>query len=676
MKMGWAETKADLLQEIFLRVTEGKWLAEEEEMNRFLGTKVPHLQLSFPAWVETGRKTVLKHLLEAMVREDLFGLWSDSIRVSGKDKQPLPLNGEKCEFVLMFSLSRENWLALPVLRSFAFRRMYFYDPYWGKKDNWKRIKHAVELLYLLREKEKDRGEAEAYDWEKFALEMANASTNQTLCFVVWESKKEAWKREAKMIGAEHLLQLVEAKQKMEPSFDSSLYFEQFCVKGHHLHPGAKTKMGMEPRAVFDYSPELMGKADLRFVAVNREVARWSLPEGEEWVQERMFRFFPGLKEAVSRQLEKQGKETDAYTVVPVHPWQFKRIIPKVYEEEIRAGRIVPIESFTMAAQAMASFRTVQPLGQKERGFGAIKVAVGSQMTSTIRSISPQTAHNAPHFSSMMREVLAREPELQMTFAPVSEWAGFYFFRPGAGTDQLRNLSAVLREPVYALVQEGEIAIAGTALYAESPLSERPILADLLTVYHETNGKRDWDQSVLSFIREYAETVLPGYLTLMVKYGIGLEGHLQNSLPVFKGGRPVRLLVRDWGGARIYRERLNEHGIRINWHPGSLTLTHDPDKMRNKVFYTVFQSHLGEIIVQACGCSTISEADCWKEIAQVTKRILDRLAFDPACRCHAEEDRWRLFQKELDHKALTLMRLKKNSAGDCYRKVPNPLHGFE
>ncbi|MFP3340870.1 ferric iron reductase, partial [Micrococcus sp. SIMBA_131] len=76
--------------------------------------------------------------------------------------------------------------------------------------------------------------------------------------------------------------------------------------------------------------------------------------------------------------------------------------------------------------------------------------------------------------------------------------------------------------------------------------------------------------------------------------VALEGHLQNSIPVFKKGQPVRFYFRDWGGARIYKRRLEERGMYPKFYPESITLTENKEEMYSKAHYTIFQNHLGEI----------------------------------------------------------------------------------
>ena len=147
---------------------------------------------------------------------------------------------------------------------------------------------------------------------------------------------------------------------------------------------------------------------------------------------------------------------------------------------------------------------------------------------------------------------------------------------------------------------------------------------------------------------------------MVKYGVGLEGHLQNSVPVFKAGRPICLLFRDWGGARIHSERLRRRGFRVRFYPDSAVLTDRLDEMRNKVFCTVFQSHLGEIILQSCKHFSV-ERDLWREVSRICDKIFDEIGSQPEHAADAYADREALYAAEVDHKALTTMRLNPKAA---------------
>ncbi|MDQ4063567.1 MAG: IucA/IucC family protein, partial [Actinomycetota bacterium] len=362
---------------------------------------------------------------------------------------------------------------------------------------------------------------------------------------------------------------------------------------------------------------------------------------------------------------------------PVHPWQLKNVVPEVYRLEISQKVVVLVEGASVPGSATSSFRTVLTRVGCERL--AVKTSVDSQMTSTIRSISPNTTNNAPAFTRLIRAILRQEPHIARTFVPVCEVAGANFKAdpdepdPRTVTSKSRNLSAILREDVGQHTGRDELAIVGCALYAGSPITGKPVLAELVEAFAKSSGAHSSSEAAFRFISEYASIALPGFLTLMVKYGVGLEGHLQNSVPVFKGGRPVSLLFRDWGGARIHSERLRRRGFRVRFYPDSAVVTDRLDEMRNKVFCTVFQSHLGEIILQSCKHFDVPERDLWREVSRICDKIFDEIGSQPGHAADAYADREALYRAEVDHKALTTMRLNPKG-GYRYARVSNPLHG--
>lgn len=161
---------------------------------------------------------------------------------------------------------------------------------------------------------------------------------------------------------------------------------------------------------------------------------------------------------------------------------------------------------------------------------------------------------------------------------------------------------------------------------------------------------------------------------MVKYGIGLEGHLQNTVPVFgRDGTPVKLLVRDWEGIRVHRRRLSEAGVDLKaFHAKSRILVDDLKSVHNKMFYTVMQNHLGELILQLVRYYGVNEADLWSIVREAAETVFDRIEQDAAYSDNARTDRSVFFSEYADYKAVTLMRMTGEAHSYTYAKVPNPL----
>jgi siderophore synthetase component len=656
------------------RVVEGCLDADELRVLRFLRNSHPELVAPFLSAVPRARRSTLNRLTSSVLRECVAGLASDfyepSSPVEGLDELNLD-HGKTSKALLSLG---EGSLIVPVAGSYAFGRLEVEGPVLHvSAGKIRKVRHAAELLRLIRRQgphDNSRG-----SWIDFERELENGSANLALAYAYQEEKGERLRRVASGCGAETVLDLALTLRASDGTFDPALFFEQLCVEGHNLHPGAKTKTGMEPEAVYRYAPEFDGTPDLPLVGIRRDRAE-SASLGRRNVGEILFDQHPGLREAVAREFDEQGLSPAGYLFVPVHPWQLKNVVPEVYRAEISQKVVVPVESASVPGRATSSFRTVVPrVGCAKL---AMKTSVDSQMTSTIRSISPNTTNNAPEFTRLIRAILLREPQLARTFVPVCEVAGANFRADpnepdlGTKTAKSRNLSAVLREDVGQYAGRDELAIVGCALYAESPITGRPVLAELVEAFARSGGVNSSSDAAFRFVSEYASVALPGFLTLMVKYGVGLEGHLQNSVPVFKAGRPARLLFRDWGGARIHSERLKRRGLRVRLYPGSAVLTDRLEEMRNKVFCAVFQNQLGEIILQSCKHFGVPERDLWREVRRICDGIFDEIGSRPEYAADAAADRKALYGAEVDHKALTTMRIDPEGVYR-YARVSNPLH---
>lgn len=622
-------------------------VVEEETMFQYVQQRYPNWISHYHHCLRRARQAVLKKLVAAFLRENIGGIVNHLHKeLPCEAHPPFPPSYR------FYPVQNDQWLIVPIGKRYAFDRYQLTgDLLLHTATSLRPIEHVVEwliLVYPLLSKQVKRAH-----WGRLVEELCNAGANQSLSYLWQEIKKGEIRQQE---NAAHLIEFVQKRNQEDP-----LFFEQFCVEGHHLHPCAKTKLGLSPEEVDRNSPECRNQPSLHFVAVRPDFVRSTWVEKEQEPNSFIFEIFPGLESQIDPVYREQ------YQLIPVHGWQMERVIPTLYQEEIAKKIIVPLPNVKIPALATSSFRTLCPV--MKSGYPSpitVKVAVNSQMTSTVRSISPQTTMNAKKFTLLMQEVMRREPQLRGKFVPIGEIGGCYF----KSIDPLkrRNLSVVFREAMP--LQKDETPIVASALYDRSPLTGQPIIADLLRLYAENKTIQSEQKAADQFITEYIDLTLTGYLTLMVKYGIGLEGHMQNSIPVFRQGRPIKMMVRDWGGARIYRERLQKQGMRLDFDPNSLTVTTKIEKMHEKMFYTVYQSHLGELIIQLCNQYRLSEDSLWKKVGEISRQILEQIAQNPLFTDQSSQDQAFLFQNQVPLKALTMMRLFPDKEQYC--QVANPL----
>lgn len=636
---------------------------EEARCLKFLKSHHPEKAAHFSENCTYGRKGILSKLADSVLRENIDGIY-ETADVIEKHEEGLFINGNpflwpgkykslatipfKDDYKYKLVHKDGYGVLFPIKKESAFQLVETDPPLWIDDGEFREISSAAELVYWLFRIEDYKNR------DRFIEELNNGTVNLTLAYVFHEEWKKNIQREAQQHGVSNSYDYVQQKRKAD--FSPSLFFEQMVLEGHHLHPGAKTKLGLSYDDVLRYSPEFHQTFPVRFAAVKRD----SLSVTEKTFEN----YFSPVAEEARKELEDLGYESEGYGILPIHPWQFKNELPLIYKKEVDEGTVVLLQETRMAAEATSSFRTVAP---KLEGTPVLKLAVNSQMTSTVRSISPQTALNSTVFTSMVASIMQKETQLA-SFAPLNEWAGAAF--QSSDVLKSRNLTMLVRESIDKKLEEEEVAIAGMSLYAESPVSGQTVFHDIIDVFSEAGG---WNrtEAAYRFFNDYVKTVIPGYLTLMVKYGIALEGHLQNSIPVFRNGRLSRFFFRDWGGARIYTDRLRKQGLSPKFAADSVSVTNKRSDMHNKLYYTVFQNHLGELIRQLVQYSGTEEWVYWEVVKSVCHDVLDQLAEQKDIAAQVEEDRAFLFQPFVMHKSLTSMRLT-DLRGYGYNKVPNPL----
>jgi siderophore synthetase component len=341
-----------------------------------------------------------------------------------------------------------------------------------------------------------------------------------------------------------------------------------------------------------------------------------------------------------------------YRLQPVHAWQLATVLPDRYADLFAARDLIRMDGPGLAAAPTIALRTVllEPDAHGVRRY--LKLSLDIQVTSTRRTISVASTRNGPAISALLHRLLADEPRVLL----MPEVAGAAL-SAGGGRD--RDAAAIVRGGLAGALAPGEVAIPGPALVVTSPVTGRSVLSELLA----RNGL-----GPLEFLRRYAGLLLPPLLRLAAA-GVGLEAHLQNSVPTFVDGAPHRIAFRDFAGLRLHLPRLaaGTAGAPALW-PGSVVGTGDVDVMRAKLGYTALQAHLGELVMHLVDVGGLDETAAWSAV----RRVLDAASVD-------ESDHAFFTAPRMPHKALVRMRLAEadgargRGAGDAYVPVHNPLH---
>lgn len=446
---------------------------------------------------------------------------------------------------------------------------------------------------------------------RFAAELANSVANVALARAVRAAAGTG--RPDQGAGAGSGAGVVSAvagpgRRVSRAAVDELVEWESAVVDGHPLHPACRTRAGMSTSEVLAYAPEHRPTVPLRLVAVPPE--RW-LTTGA------------GLP-----------------PLLPVHPWQHDHVLGAYRWLRDTGGRV--------AARPLMSLRTVVPV---RRPWFHVKTAVDVRMTSAVRTVSAAAVRNGPPVTAFLAELAARV---------AAGWGGelTVLRETAAGAvlvdgEPCRSLAVVVRQAPTA--RPGEVVLPLAALAVGAPADGvPPAVAAVAAGYRGDPG---------AFLADLAGLLLRATLALL-RLGVALEAHGQNTLVALRGGRPVRLLYRDVGGIRVSPRRLRGHGLTPPSLYGDL-VEDDPRQLRDTLF-AALGTVLGEqvaVLGRACG---VVEGELWRAVATAARRVVAELPSDAAADVAA------LWDATWPVKATTAMRLAADPLEVIWARQPNPL----
>ncbi|OUD00788.1 IucA/IucC family protein [Streptomyces swartbergensis] len=245
----------------------------------------------------------------------------------------------------------------------------------------------------------------------------------------------------------------------------------------------------------------------------------------------------------------------------------------------------------------------------------VKTSLSARLTSSVRDISLPSVAASAVLSEFAETPAAHTDGLLHVTRTLGAAAGSPDF------------AAVLREPPEAYATGGERVLPVAAL-ATTDLPRSP-----------------------AWLAGFARLALTVGLRLL-ELGVALEAHGQNLLVILSpAGDPLRLVYRDLADIRVSPARLARHGITVPDLPARM-VTDDERTLRRKLF--------GSLVAGALA-GTAGSGAALTEALETAVRDLPRTPDLAALRAGP-----------LPTKALTLMRLSPQTAGDQWAELPNPL----
>lgn len=381
--------------------------------------------------------------------------------------------------------------------------------------------------------------------------------------------------------------------------------EQSVVDGHPLHPCCRNRTGFRAADHLAYGPEHrpVVALDLLAVPVVHCVVRGAWPEE--------------LRAADS-------------LLLPVHPWQSARVLP-------RHG-LVPQERGLLPARPLMALRTLAPVGVAWQ----VKTALSTQLTSAVRDISGGSVRTSTALSAFLQ-------------GAVGQLGGSLRVQPTRAAAAVLidgephpDLAAVVRDCPTADLRPGETVLPMATLTARPPEGGCPPICALAA------------GDPVAWLADFAALAIPPLLTLLA-WGIALEAHEQNLLLVLAGGQARQLVYRDLADIRLCSDRLKAAGLPHPMIPDRMRTT--GTELRAKLFASFVATTLTGLVTTLAKHAEYQRL--WDTVRTQIRSTYAAFPNTPA----TQADQRALLGEPLPAKPLTLMRLDTNTARWAYQ--PNP-----
>lgn len=506
-------------------------------------------------------------------------------------------------------------------------------------------------------------------WGRLRDELANGMRNETLTLNWRANRDRSISHEAKTHKLGNMLLWAEHQSH---GLNSSILIEQWAAEGHPYHPGSKTKIGFTVEDVLAYAPEFSPQVPLVLIAVHHSIISISKVDDQVSIHEWFEQEFPSWYQEWKTRFSDYN--LDDYIPIPVHPWQLAHELCSRFSIEIEK-KYIALDGPEWMASPTLSVRTLAPRLSCNEPY--IKLPVAAQMTSSLRNLSSSSVSNAPIITKIVQGILSGRPDIRAALRCQWDDIGIHSCIDDVERDDGGYLSVIFRRNPCSLLQSGEHAVVVAALFAKSPILDKPLLIELMIAAKVVDAS-----SANHWFRHYVDTLLQAVLDLYLDYGLAFEAHQQNMMAVFTHqGELKGFINRDVGGICIDTVTLRDAGWTISFTPCA-NIVSVRSAARNKFSHTVMQSQIAEIIGVLEGYFGLSSAELWKQVGQSLHnrfelwllRLLDKYETKAAKQIwQAEYDAF--FVSDWTSASFITMRLQDQSQTSVNQYLSNPLFKY-
>jgi len=482
------------------------------------------------------------------------------------------------------------------------------------------------------------------------------------------------------VGFNSSLEYVKKMKNLSHNFSPLVFYEQSVIDAHPNHPTAKVRFGFSDTDLEKYSPECRAVIDLKILAVPKKYLK-TFSVSHETVSDYILNYSSSVKNKVMKSFETNKLTLEEYGLIIIHPWQYDNILKKQHNF-LFEDRILVDLNVSLTSSPLISLRSLSLARVSTNTDFHVKTALSVLVTGDVRVLPGRAVESGVSlskiFQSFQNEV---NTKYGINLHILKEVAGSYIDLPKSldnGTYPTRisdKVSFLLRQTPEHVIGKNQIVLPCAALIEDSPCSAKKIIEEFIETYKTSQQIDSIQTAVLSFFKEYVELLVPGFIIYMTKYGLSLEGHLQNTLVSFENGRPVLFFMRDLSDIRIFQERLSKQNIlfKLNNFKQSAVFCDDLSKFYMNVFYSLIQGHISEIVIQLASIYEIQESILWRKVRSCIEKTFDKLSQEQDVFDDVQLDQKALLgATHLISKEMLKMRIKNEISNYELGQVSNPL----
>ncbi|MPY77231.1 MAG: siderophore staphylobactin biosynthesis protein SbnC [Actinophytocola sp.] len=317
------------------------------------------------------------------------------------------------------------------------------------------------------------------------------------------------------------------------------------TRNRPFHPTARAVSGWSSAELSEYGPMRQTPLALRWIAARRDRLR----HGEDTTSDRIADVLLGRseREQLSDAMRTSDVDVNEYQPIPVHPWQFDRVLPAEWADEIAARDVVPLDCHLGRFRPTTSLRTLTSASDPTMH---VKLPLGVSTLGAARLLPPRYLDNGDKAQRTLRWLLGTDPTLadRVTLCDERTWCGWHASAVDEFTDRPGQLAAQVRRYPQGVVTNDTIALPMAALAAHE--------------WHHLAPALGVDDPV-GFFREIA-TAYCAMTFALLGNGVLPELHGQNVVAVFPAihmstaARP-RFVLRDHDTIRLCPRWMAEAG---------------------------------------------------------------------------------------------------------------------